>query len=762
MKRPFAVLGFTYLTALMVALFVGIKIAYVLSGAFAILFLVSLFVKKLRERVALPFILITSVVAMVSFSTFVELKLKPVETLTDTEQRVTATLCEEIYESNGKYYYPLEVKKIRNSELSGFKILASSSELYEADVYDEIDAKISLYQNDDSIFGNYDISKGYYLRGAIKHYSGVMVDECEDKPFYYNIISLRRTIKSTIAEYLPEDCANLLTAVMLGDKHGLTLDEKEMFSSAGVSHLMSVSGFHVTIVAQLFLLIFTAIFRRKRIGAGFSIIILLVFMAVTGFSPTVIRAGIMQIIFLIGFMIFRSPEPFNSLGFSVLIICLLNPYSCADFSFLMSVGATFGIFCVSDSIKTHIIERLQPKVSRKSNKKSLKQIIPEKTAQKLISSIVSIIAMTVSATVFTLPVTLIVFKQFPIYSVLSNLLISYPASIMISCGIIAVLLSFSGIFAFLAVPIMFICEILARYIMFWTESIAKFPFSVIRLNYSFVPIWIFVIIAVYIVALKLKKRRFAIKFTSISGIVSLVLMILAYDVYIMSGTSIYIAECGDGINITVSSSGNNSAITYGGSKAYDLFEYLDTSRISDFDYVMIAEPKSYFSKNTEEILSRYSAKNIGVYNHEKADENLISLAEMNGKVIEYKSDIRNNVSLPDYSITSIETESGVFTHFTFAGNFDILVIPKGGDCSEAPNEWLNSAICVMSELPENYNLLKPAEIILSCSMENISEPYSRLQEVCDTIYATCFEDNIRMRISQSGEVSIWSEDSWLS
>lgn len=762
MKRPFAVLGFTYLTALMVALFVGTKIAYVLSGVFIVLFLVSLFVRKLRERVVLPFILITSVVSMVSLSTFVELKLEPVETLANTEQRITATLCEEIYESNGKYYYPLEVKKIRNSKLSGFKILASSSKLYEADVYDEIDAKILLYQNDDSIFRNYDISKGYYLRGAIKHYSGVIVDEYEDKPFYYSIISLRRNIKSTIAEYLPNDSAKILTAVMLGDKHGLTLDEKEMFSSAGVSHLMSVSGFHVTIVAQLFLLIFTVIFKRKRISAGFSIVILLVFMAVTGFSPTVIRAGIMQIIFLIGLIVFRNPEPFNSLGLSVLIICVLNPYSCADFGFLMSVGATFGIFCASEGIKTYIIEKLQPKKAREFNKGLLKQIIPEKPAQKLISSIASIVAMTISATVFTLPITLIVFKQFPIYSVLSNLLISYPVSIMISCGIIAVLLNFSGIFAFLSIPIMLVCEILARYVMFWTRSIASFPFSVIRLNYSFVPIWIFVIIAVYIVTLKLKKRRFAIKFTSISGIASLVFMIVAYDVYIITGTSIYIAECGDGINIAISSSGNNSAITYGGSKAYDLFEYLDTSRISDFDYVMIAEPNSYFTKNAEEILSEYSVRNIGVYNWEKADENLISLAKTNGKVIEYKSDIKNNVNLPDYEITSIETESGVFTHFTFFGNFDILIISKGGDCSELPSEWLNSSICVMSDLPENYELLRPAEIILSCNMENISEPYSKMQEICDTIYATCFEDNIRIRISQSGEVSIWSEDNWLS
>ena len=70
--------------------------------------------------------------------------------------------------------------RLQKSEIQSFqglKILASSSVLYDVDVYDKLDAKISLYQNADSVFGNYDISKGYFLRGAIKHYSGVVTEK---------------------------------------------------------------------------------------------------------------------------------------------------------------------------------------------------------------------------------------------------------------------------------------------------------------------------------------------------------------------------------------------------------------------------------------------------------------------------------------------------------------------------------------------------------------------------------------------------------
>lgn len=85
-------------------------------------------------------------------------------------------------------------------------------------------------------------------------------------------------------------------------------------------------------------------------------------------------------------------------------------------------------------------------------------------------------------------------------------------------------------------------------------------------------------ILAYFIVRKLKNRRFAVKFTAISGIATLVLMILAYDFYMVTGISVYIADCNNGINIAVSSSENNSMVTYGGSKSYDLFEYLETRK----------------------------------------------------------------------------------------------------------------------------------------------------------------------------------------
>lgn len=762
MKRPFAVLGFTYLAALTAALFLGADISFFLSGVLLALFIFSLAIKKIRKKIAVPFVMITASVAILSFSLFVSVRVNPAETLNNTEQRVTATLCEEAYESSGRYYYPLEVVAVDGSELSGFKILASSSYVYDVDVYDELNANISLYQNADSVFGNYDISRGYFLRGSILHFDGVTVKHNEDKPICYYAIELRRAMKDTIEKYLPDDCANLISGIMLGDKHGISPDDKANFSSAGVSHLIAVSGFHVTVVAQLFLLLFTALLRKRRIAAGVAMLAVLVFMAVTGFSPTVIRAGIMQMIFLLGLIIFRSPEPFNSLGLSVLIICLFNPYSGADFGFLMSVGATLGIFVCGGKIKTYIVERMQRKKLSRINSESPKQLLIEKEIQRFISSAASVISVTISATVFTLPVTIIVFKQFPLYTVLTNLLISYPASIMLIVGIAGVLFHFTGVLSFLSYPLMLVCGIIAKYILYCVEFIADLPFSVIQLNYSFVPIWLAAMIIVFLLCLWCRKCRFAIRFTAVTSVISLLVLVIAYNVYCSNRTSIYIAESNDGINIAVNSGGNTAVVTYGGSKAYDMFDYFDTSAVGDIDYLLIAETGAYDTMNAEYILKNYSVRSIGIYNEEKAREKLSRLLQNTENVIKYHPLRKNIADLGTCVVTSIETESGIFTHCTFGGDFDILIIPNGGDCAKVPHEWLNSSVCVLGGLPQNYNLLKPAAVVLSCIEENVSRSYGKLSEICENIYLTCYEKNIRMRIAQSGSISIWSEDNWLS
>ena len=79
--------------------------------------------------------------------------------------------------------------------------------------------------------------------------------------------------------------------IVLGDKNEISADLQENFSDSNISHILAVSGMHLTYVILIFSFIFNNILGRK-IGNIFTSLIILLYMLMTEFSPSVVRAGI--------------------------------------------------------------------------------------------------------------------------------------------------------------------------------------------------------------------------------------------------------------------------------------------------------------------------------------------------------------------------------------------------------------------------------------------------------------------------------------
>ena len=71
------------------------------------------------------------------------------------------------------------------------------------------------------------------------------------------------------------------------------------------------------------------------------------FMAITGFSPSVLRSGIMSLLFLAAMIFHRKADSLNSLGIAVFLLCVINPYAAADFGFLLSVTSALSLILLS-------------------------------------------------------------------------------------------------------------------------------------------------------------------------------------------------------------------------------------------------------------------------------------------------------------------------------------------------------------------------------------------------------------------------------
>ncbi len=139
------------------------------------------------------------------------------------------------------------------------------------------------------------------------------------------------------------DTAPIAAAMGFGDKSLLSNDVNDKFRSAGLSHALVVSGLHVGFIVAAVnrLMYFLPVSKRlKNIAAA---IFVLLFMGIAGFTPSIIRAGSLIIVYLLGRSLVVETDSFTVLAVVVLVSVLQNPYSAVNASLLLSYSAYFGV-----------------------------------------------------------------------------------------------------------------------------------------------------------------------------------------------------------------------------------------------------------------------------------------------------------------------------------------------------------------------------------------------------------------------------------
>jgi competence protein ComEC len=220
---------------------------------------------------------------------------------------------------------------------------------------------------------------------------------------------IAHAVKRAALSAFPPDVAPLMKALLTGDKAEYYADDT-LYSAmriAGLQHIVAVSGMHVAFLVGLLSLLT----GRRRITAFLGIPLILVFMAMIGFTPSVIRAGVMQILLLIAPLLRRENDPPTSLAAALLILLLVNPISVGSVSLQLSFTAMAGLILVAPRIFRAI---LLDEHGRSRVKRGL--------WSGLLRWIVSIFASSVGAIVFTAPISAFYFGFVPLYGILTNLL----------------------------------------------------------------------------------------------------------------------------------------------------------------------------------------------------------------------------------------------------------------------------------------------------------------------------------------------------
>lgn len=214
-----------------------------------------------------------------------------------------------------------------------------------------------------------------------------------------------RVVRALIAaprRYLGDTQSSIVAALCFGERSFLSADTTAAFQGSGLSHLLVVSGLHVSMIV----LAVRQLVRRTGMHLTCLITILAawLFAWLVGFSPSVVRAAGMCTVWLAGCLLFCRSDGLNSLGLAALILLAGNPYTLWNVGFRLSFAATLGVLLLAPRL-----------VSRYETVGTSVWI----TARNKVLSGASVC---VSALLFTLPIAAYHYGGFPLTSVISNVL----------------------------------------------------------------------------------------------------------------------------------------------------------------------------------------------------------------------------------------------------------------------------------------------------------------------------------------------------
>lgn len=181
-------------------------------------------------------------------------------------------------------------------------------------------------------------SKGIFIKLKNPDFEEAAVPAFSPGEWLYR---LRSRLSSFYLANLPGEEGGVLSAMALGDRAGMDTEVKDLFSAAGIAHLLAVSGLHISLVAMsLYKLL-----RKCRLSFAISfagaVPGALFYALLTGFSVSGERALIMFTIYLFSQVAGEAYDMLTSLSVALLIILLKNPYAVYDTGFIFSFGAVF-------------------------------------------------------------------------------------------------------------------------------------------------------------------------------------------------------------------------------------------------------------------------------------------------------------------------------------------------------------------------------------------------------------------------------------
>lgn len=492
-----------------------------------------------------------------------------------------------------------------------YKIKTSSNK----NLYINVDSKIELEYGDKvQIKGKFQEPqtarnyKGFnykqYLK-TLKIYGTVKVSSIKilEKNCANKIMQLSNKIfldiKANIEKTYNSNISGIILGVMLGYTEQIDENIKDDFSTSNISHVLAVSGMHISYIIILITNSTKKILGKKKSKIVASIV-LMAYMFITGFSVSVVRASIMGILSCMAFIVYRKSDTLNNISISALITLINNPYSIIGMSFMLTYGGTLGIICFNP-----VVEKFLKNI--KIRNRRWKYVFLK--IQRKCENLIEIIAVSISAQIIIAPIMLINLNTIGIGFLLTNLLLSSIIGIIVMGGFIQILISFVSINAGTALAKLIEMPI---YGLVLISKIDLGNFKVVTPHlYQIIFYYLAISISIYLYVIfhskycdaterRIKNTIYLIKYKLrpyfrklVIILVSLILIVIGFS-KIPHDLKIYFIDVGQGDStLIITPNDKTILIDGGGSSTYDvgkniLHPYLLDRKIKKLDYVMVS------------------------------------------------------------------------------------------------------------------------------------------------------------------------------
>ena len=699
-------------------------------------------------------VLLPLMVSLLYFSAYRALVRQPVQALCGGEHDFSAAVCDwpEATERGAKV-------TIRLHGLLGAKaVYYGDDDLLSLRPGDALSG--TAWWNDVAAIGDGDLrqfsSRGVYA--LLYDRDTLTVQPAPDMPLGYAPQYAAKALRDKLAQLWDDPSVlGFLTAELTGDKSLLPESDYVAMQETGLAHIFAVSGLHCAFLVTLLSLLIPPTHRRTLCAVASAVLVF--YMLLTGLSPSVARACVMQLFLLSAPLFRRGSDPLTSLAAALTVILLVNPYAVGSVSLQLSFAATLGMVLLSGRLYKSFTAWYRGR---------------NRAVRAALSFLAANLAATLGALVFTAPLTAYYFNILSLVAPLAGLLAVPAAGYAFMSAFVSALLGL--VWTPLGHLAGYVPLLLVKYILWVAHLLLAVPYHAVYFTNVYLRVWLLYVYAAFLGCAVTPdgKRKYALAS-------ALTVLTLAACLWLNSRWQQYgafraaVLDVGQGESVALCSGSEAALVDCGSSNSYVdagsvAADALQSAGIRRLSAVIVTHYHADHTNGLTEVLTRLPVDTLYLPDIEDeygVRDRLVSLAAHQGADVVFVTE-PTRIALgeavltvyPPLLTTGDLNEQGL-TALATAGDFDLLIT---GDMAGQTEQLLAQTyplpdveVLVVSHHGSRYSsdesflrAITPDNAVISVGDNRYGHPAEetlrRLQAVGATVWRTDQQGSIRIII----------------